>query len=110
MGSNVPEMVSCMNFASRSLRTTINAKISERISEAFQAFKAGSCHEHRVLAHLFIFVLLQCWGEWSVLAGLSMNDSYLLWFFCDFYVMFRTKLSITHEWYSHLFPPDFTGQ
>lgn len=61
MGSKLPETVSCMNFASKSLRTTINAKISERISEAFQAFKAGSCHELRVLAHLFIFVLLQ-WG------------------------------------------------
>lgn len=60
MGSKVAEVVSCMNFASKSLRTAkINAKISER---AFQALKAESFHEHWVLAHLVIFVLLQ-YGE-----------------------------------------------
>lgn len=62
VGSKVSEVVSYMNFASKSLRIAINAKISGRILEAFQALKAESFHEHRVLAHLFIFVLLQ-WGE-----------------------------------------------
>lgn len=61
MGSKVPEVVSCMNFASKSLRTAINAKMSKIIFEAFQALKAGLFHEHRVLADLFIFVLLQWW-------------------------------------------------
>lgn len=87
MGSKVPEVVSCVNFASKSWRT-INAKICERLSEAFQALKAGSCHEHRVLAQLFIFVLLQRGEKCSVVAGLSLNDSHYL--ALGFFVVFMS--------------------
>lgn len=98
MGSKVLEVVSCVNFTSKSLRTAINAKISERIFEAFQALKAKLFHEHQVLAHLFmccfsgekVFI-----GGWGVYKWFTLSLTLVL--FCGFYVMVRTQLLITHE-------------
>lgn len=57
------------------------------VKDYLKHFKHLSCHEHRVLAQLFIFVLLQCGEKCSVVAGLSVNDSHyltlsFLWFLC----------------------------
>lgn len=100
MGSKVPAKVSCKDFASKSLRRAINAKIRERIFEAFHTLKAESFHEHRVLAHLVIFVLLQ-WGEnvqwWLECLKIIHIISYFVFFFCWFYVVVRTQLLVTHR-------------